>query len=248
MIVKRFAGALRRQDWMAVGIEFLLVVLGILIAFQINQWSTDRQTSRERDAASERLLAEAEQNVAYIRLGITLQKRSIEDLNYALGAVQAGKWRTADRQRMVRGLQSVRAALPLSPPSAVYDDLIASGIFGQIGDLRLRSAIARYRATLQFHREIINDIRGSAPALENHAALRYQFSPTGRQRVQLAVDFEALANDQLLQEKLALLADGQRIRLLITQRALNGASEMCVELGRFVGKACNLRLPPPTFD
>lgn len=66
--------------------------------------------------------------------------------------------------------------------------------------------------------------------------------------MQLAVDFEALANDQLLQEKLALLADGQRIRLLITQRALNGASEMCVELGRFVGKACNLRLPPPTFD
>ena len=46
----------------------------------------------------------------------------------------------------------------------------------------------------------------------------------------------------------ALLADGQRIRLLITQRALKGASEMCVELGRSIGRRCNLNLPPPSFD
>lgn len=248
MIVKRFTGALRRQDWAAVAIEFLLVVLGILIAFQINEWSTERQSKRARDAASERLLAEAEQNVAYIRLGVTLQKQSIDDLGYALGEVQAGRWRTADQKRMVSGLQSVRSTLPLSPPSAVYDDLIASGIFGEIGDLRLRSAIARYRATLKFHGEIVSDMREAAPALENHAALLYQFSATGRQRVRLNVDFAALANDQLLQEKLALLADGQRIRLLITQRALKGASEMCVELGRSIGRRCNLNLPPPSFD
>lgn len=248
MIVKRFTGALRRQDWTAVAIEFLLVVLGILIAFQINEWSTDRQARSEREAASVRLLEEAEQNVAYIRLGLGLQTDSIEKLSYALGEVQAGRWRTADQQRMVIGLQSVTAALPLAPPSAVYDDLIASGIFGKFGNVRLRSAIAKYRATLKFHDEIISDMRTATPALEDHAAFDYVFSPTGRQRVRLTVDFDALARDQLLQEKLAILADGQRVRLLITKRALKGASEMCVELGRFVGRACNLNRPPPTFD
>lgn len=248
MIVKRFAGALRRQDWAAVAIEFLLVVLGILIAFQINEWSTERQSRSERDAASERLLAEAEQNVAYVRLGLSLQEKSIADLSYALGQVQDGEWRTADQQRMIRGLQSVKMALPLSPPSAVYDDLIMSGIFGKIGDIRLRSAIAKYRATLDFHREVINSARAETPALEDHAALLYRFNAKGRQRVRLEVDFDALSADRLLQEKLAILADGQRVRLLITERALKGASAMCVELGRFVGRACNLDLPPPTFD
>ena len=248
MIVKRFTGALRRQDWTAVAIEFLLVVLGILIAFQINEWSTERQLRSERDAASERLLAEAEQNVAYIRIGVTLQKQSIEELSYALGQVQAGRWRTADQQRMVRGLQAVRSALPLSPPTAVYDDLIASGVFGKIDDVRLRSAIAKYRATLKFHSEVVSHARAMMPALEDHAALHYIFTAKGRQRVRLDVDFDALSKDQLLQEKLALLADGQRVRLLITQRALKGASVMCVELGRFVGRRCNLDLPPPTFD
>lgn len=248
MIVKRFTGALRRQDWTAVAIEFLLVVIGILIAFQISQWSTDRQARLEREAASDRLLAEAEQNVAYIRLGLTLQERSAGDLSYALEEMAAGRWQAADQRRMTNGLQSVRAALPLAPPSTVYDDLIASGIFGQIGDVRLRSAIARYRATLKFHGEIINDMGQSVPALEDHPAMHYRFNSQGRQRVRLEVDFGALAKDQLLQEKLALLADSQRVRLLITKRALKGASEMCLELGRFVGRDCNLNLPPPTFD
>ena len=248
MIVKRFTGALSRQDWTAVAIEFLLVVLGILIAFQIDEWSTERQAKRERDAASKRLLAEAEQNVAYIRLGVTLQKQSFDDLSYALGEVQAGRWRIADQKRMVRGLQSVRTALPLAPPSAVYDDLIASGIFGKIGNVGLRSAIARYRATLKFHGEIVSNVRETAPALEEHAAFLYLFSDKGPRRVRLDVDFDALSKDQLLQEKLAILAEGQRIRLLITRRALKGASEMCVELGQFVGRRCNLSLPPPPFD
>lgn len=248
MIVKRFTSALRRQDWTAVAIEFLLVVIGILIAFQINAWSTERQATSERDAASARLLAEAEQNVAYIRLGVHLQEKAIGDLAYALGEVQAGRWRTADRARMTSGLAAGRNALPLAPPTAVYDDLIESGVFGKIGDLGLRSAVAKYRATLKFHDEVVSHARAVMPPLEDHAALRYMFAPTGRQRVGLEIDFDALSKDGLLQERLALMADGQRVRLLITRRALSHASKMCVELGRFVGRACNLNLRPPTFD
>jgi hypothetical protein len=248
MIVKRLTQALKRQDWALVGIEFVLVVVGVLLAFQINEWASEREARNERNAATERLLEEAEQNVAYVRLGMSLQQKSIDELGYALGQVQAGQWRTADQQRMVSGLQAVTMVLPLAPPSAVYDDLLASGVFGKIGDVRLRSAIARYRATLKFHDDVVGYFRATMPTLEDHAALHYRFNPGGRRRVRLDVDFQALANDQLLQEKLALLADGQRVRLLITKRALKGASEMCVELGRFVGRACNLNRPPPTFD
>lgn len=248
MIVKRFTGALRRQDWTAVAVELVLVVIGILIAFQISQWSTDRQAKQDRDSATIRLLAEAEQNVAYIRLGLTLQKKSFKELTYTLSAVQADQWRTADRQQMLSGLQSARTWVPLEPPSAVYNDLVASGSLGKIGNVGLRSAIAKYRSTLNFHGEVINFMRELDPALEEHAAFDYQYNGTGRQRVRLAVDFDALGADQLLQEKLALLADRQRVRMLITERALKSATKMCVELGRFVGRQCNLNLPPPTFD
>lgn len=248
MILKRMTHALRRQDWTMVAIEFALVVVGVLFAFQVNEWSNEREARNERAAASERLLLEAEQTVAYIRLGSSMQEKAIAELNYALRMMQLGQWQSANKERMTSGLSTVTRALPLAPPSAVYDDLIASGVFGKIGDARLRSAIAKYRATLGFHAVIVSDFRASALRLEDHAAFRYIYDPAGRQRSRLEVDFGALSRDELLQEKLALLAESQRVRLLITERALKDAARMCLELGRFVGRSCKLDLPPPTFD
>ena len=40
----RFSAALRRQDWAAVIIELLVVVIGVLVALEVNQWAEGRQT------------------------------------------------------------------------------------------------------------------------------------------------------------------------------------------------------------
>lgn len=248
MIAKRVVQALKRQDWTMIAIEFVLVVVGVLLAFQINEWANERQAENERAAASERLLLEAEQSVAYIRLGATMQRSANADLMYALRQMQSGQWPKADKARMTKGLSTVTRSLPLAPPSAVYDDLIASGNLGKIGDAELRSAVAKYRATLNFHGVVVGDIRASRQALEDHPAFTYRFDEGGRQRVRLDVDYAALDRDKLLQEKLAMLAEGHRIQLLLTERALKGAKRMCIEVGRFVGRRCRLNLPPPTFD
>jgi len=42
-IFRRFAQSLRAQDWVAAGIEFVLVVLGVFLGFQLTQWNDDRQ-------------------------------------------------------------------------------------------------------------------------------------------------------------------------------------------------------------
>jgi hypothetical protein len=42
-IFQRFALSLRAQDWVAAGIEFVLVVLGVFLGFQLTQWNDDRQ-------------------------------------------------------------------------------------------------------------------------------------------------------------------------------------------------------------
>ena len=43
MILRRITKHVRDQNWFAVGLDFLIVVLGILLAFQITQWSAERQ-------------------------------------------------------------------------------------------------------------------------------------------------------------------------------------------------------------
>ena len=43
LLFQRFTRSLRAQDWAAAAIEFVLVVLGVFLGFQLTQWSDDRR-------------------------------------------------------------------------------------------------------------------------------------------------------------------------------------------------------------
>lgn len=43
MIPHRLAAGLKRQDWAAVIIEFLLVVVGVFVGLQVANWNDDRK-------------------------------------------------------------------------------------------------------------------------------------------------------------------------------------------------------------
>jgi hypothetical protein len=248
MIVKRVAKALRRQDWATVAIEFLLVVAGVLLAFQISAWATERAARSERAAATERLLDEAEATVAYFRGRSAMQAGLSHDLDYALSHIQKNTWHSADEGRMTRALLRIINASAPSPPSSVYDDMVASGAFGKVGDAKLRTSIANYRATLEYQSRAVDYLRQRVPAYENYPAFRYVFAQNARRRVRLEVDFPALMQDSELQESLALVAGGQLQILRAGQRTLRDAAKMCLELGRVVGRPCNLHRPIPIFD
>ena len=56
MILKRMSASLRRQDWAMVFIKFLLVVVGVVLGFQIDDWANRRSDAKESREAMERLL------------------------------------------------------------------------------------------------------------------------------------------------------------------------------------------------
>ncbi|HKR24027.1 MAG TPA: hypothetical protein VJS15_02120, partial [Allosphingosinicella sp.] len=73
MVLKRFtrgaaaawstaAGRVRGADWYALSAEFVMIVAGILIAFQLDRWAEGWGKSRDRALYLERLAEEAERN------------------------------------------------------------------------------------------------------------------------------------------------------------------------------------------
>lgn len=241
MIARRMINALRRQDWTAVTIEFLLVLVGVLLAFQINEWASERQARADREAAMERLLYEAEDDVDYFRASVVDHQETIRDLSYALSQIQAGTWREADKSKMRTGLTtSVYLDVP-TPPSSVYEDIVAAGMLGKIGDPQLRSAISVYRAKLELLETLINYVRQVAPRLDREDSLRYVYNADGPRPARLEVDFAALARDAKAQSSLALLNDRQWF-IQETRVATSQAAEaMCRELGRRLKRPCDLQ-------
>jgi hypothetical protein len=241
MIVRRMINALRRQDWTAVTIEFLLVLVGVLLAFQINEWASEREAKAEREAATERLLYEAEDDVAYFRAMVENHEETVRDLSYALSQLQSGTWREADKTKMLTGLTySVYLDVP-SPPSSVYEDIVAGGMLGKIGDPQLRSAISSYRAKLELLATLINYVRQIAPKFDREDSLRYVYNAAGPRPARLEVDFAALAKDRKAQSSLALLNDRQWFILRTWRQASQAADAMCRELGRKLKRPCDLQ-------
>lgn len=63
MILRRVADALRRQDWLIVAIEFALVVTGVFVALQVDNWAQARADQRDYQAALDRLRVEIGDNL-----------------------------------------------------------------------------------------------------------------------------------------------------------------------------------------
>lgn len=58
MILRRLANAVREQNWFTVIIEFTLVVAGVLVALQLDNWNNERQTRLEEQRLVSQLLDE----------------------------------------------------------------------------------------------------------------------------------------------------------------------------------------------
>ena len=58
MLLRRITEHVKDQNWFAVVLAFLIVVLGILIAFQITNWNETRRDVRDEAALNVRLLEE----------------------------------------------------------------------------------------------------------------------------------------------------------------------------------------------
>jgi hypothetical protein len=94
------AGRARGADWWAVAGELAVVVLGILIAFQLDRWSESWRRSRDRELYLERVIEEASGNIA----SLARMKRQFDEV-------------TAEVRNMVRRVADPSVPAPDGPPT-----------------------------------------------------------------------------------------------------------------------------------
>ncbi|QIK95249.1 hypothetical protein G7076_00985 [Sphingomonas sp. HDW15A] len=248
MILMRMTMSLKRQDWTMVFIEFVLVVVGVLLGFQINEWANrqaDEQASRE---AMERLLDEAERDVAYMKLAVGNAEEIVGDLHFTIDRLAEDAWTVDDKARMERGLAKGRYMVSLAPPVSVYDDVVASGALNRFDDPVVRQKISEFQSTLTFEERARFRFEQWVGQYERNAAIAYRSDPAGREAAKIVVDFPALAGDPDGRKAVSLVAENHRILLMLRRRALKDSEEMCVALGAALGRRCNLDRVAPTFD
>ena len=65
MILRRLTENLRAQNWTAITIEFLIVVIGVFIGTQVSNWNQDRSEKRETERMLVQLVPELQGQVEF---------------------------------------------------------------------------------------------------------------------------------------------------------------------------------------
>jgi hypothetical protein len=145
MLLRRVMKHVRDQNWLAVGIDFLIVVTGVFIGIQVANWNAERMERFQEIEYVQRLAEDLRQDIrsydAMLEI-YTIKQETILALRDApLANVMAGDL----KETALRLEYSIYKAMP-AQRSATFDDLVGSGTLRLVRNSAFRAAMADYYA------------------------------------------------------------------------------------------------------
>ncbi|MEX0644254.1 MAG: DUF6090 family protein [Parvularculaceae bacterium] len=213
MILRRITEHVKAQNWFAVGIDFVIVVVGVFIGIQVANWNAAWADARRLEQQLSSLRVELEGNLARIgeyRKFAADQVATINELRAAFSDPT-----TADPDRIDALLFFSLRIFHLQPELVAYQELADSGGLRALAGTPAREALTQWEFDLAWVQRLDRDalahrddivlpefvgIASLAAAAENDP----QQASTGFVRSRFRNDVSALAQSRELENLLAL--------------------------------------------
>ncbi|WBQ08954.1 hypothetical protein L2D01_08580 [Hyphomonadaceae bacterium ML37] len=146
MILTRLSHAIRTQNWFAVVLEFVIVIAGVVIGFQVTAWSARQADLQRGQLYLDRLAADLEENLIRTRNDIQF-RTDVRNLGLDAAAFAAGEQIPDSAWHVVVSYFNASQSGSSYPVHATFDELIFNGDLGLIRDITLRSQLTSYYTT-----------------------------------------------------------------------------------------------------
>jgi len=221
MILRTVTRHVRDQNWVAVFLDFLIVVVGIFVGLQVTDWNAQRQ-AKEREHA---WLIQLSEDLDAMRAEFAvITDRAGARSEQALRVFRALE--TCDRDRASEGdfetvfarYQNQRTATIVS---RTYDEMVGSGALAEMDDRSLSGRIAGLFGGLETYVEFIDGVRVSLPVVDRVIWQNVDLSFDTADRPALGgFDFEAICQNRELRNAVWEIQDLFFDWELITTRAI----------------------------
>jgi len=206
LILRKLGDALRKQDWVTVGIEVLVVIVGLLLGLQIDRWSEDQANVDLGQEYLERLYGDLVGTLEDHDINANWDRDRICSQEVVLGALREGRLSEESRERFEAGLVWVGVHNPIRRRWGTIEELKSTGTMSLL-DLEVRNRIAAVEASYGRADRIVSVRQGQLTQLR--ARLMSYFEPLSYTfgipaTASARYDFDALANDP---EFIALFAN-----------------------------------------
>ena len=149
MILRRITEHVKAQNWLAVGIEFVIVVVGVFVGLQAQEWSNARvERSAERDAI-ERLIVEYRLNLELLDQDNEKSQKTMAATERLLAMISPNPDVVVADKALARTFLDCLTNPKFIPTLGTTNSLVASGDLRLIDDPELQRMLNQWPTTAQ---------------------------------------------------------------------------------------------------
>lgn len=149
MILRRITEHARAQNWFAVAIEFIIVVVGVFVGLQAQDWSTGRAEQKAERAAIERLIVEYKSNLELLNADIEKSRKTLVASERLLAMISPDPPAVIADKALAQTILGCLTNPKFVPTLGTTTSLVASGDLRLIGDPEIQRRLTQWSTTAQ---------------------------------------------------------------------------------------------------
>jgi hypothetical protein len=134
----------RRQDWFAVFLDFIIVVIGVFVGIQVSNWNAARIDEARARGYLERIRADLDADIADYQNRLAFWGQVADYGRAGLAFADSGDPGGRSRWELLLAFFQASQVAEFFTTSATYEELKSAGELGLITDVTLRGDLARY--------------------------------------------------------------------------------------------------------
>ncbi len=143
-MLRRAVQALRRQDWTAVVIELVVVIIGVFIGLQVSNWNAGRVDAARAHGYLQRIANDLDADIAGYQDRLEFWGRVTAYGEQGLAYTETGDAKGATQWQLLLAYFQSSQVAEFYTTDATFVELKSSGELGLISNTRLRNALANY--------------------------------------------------------------------------------------------------------
>ncbi len=142
MLMRRIREHVGSHNWFAVGIDLIIVVLGVFLGTQVSNWNAERLALQAGDTYRARIVQDIETNRDDMQLRSAYYEQ-VRGFGLQVLADLEGTQRLPDETFLIAAYQATQI-YPRPMNRATYDEVLAVGALNTLGDAETRYRISNH--------------------------------------------------------------------------------------------------------
>jgi hypothetical protein len=245
IMFKRVAESIRQIDdreCLHLVLETLLVLVGILLAFELQEWASRHAEAAKHHELLERLFEESQSTVAVLRANRADMDRIVDrEKSFATMLVHRN---SCPPESMWGAVDTIPMYPPIAVPSTVYQEIMGSGGLANIPDPKVRQSVSYFRAQLDWVQAQNSNFRTARtiPLQPHDPRITLDFDQSADEPEISRYAIGALCQDHAFRND---IADSVRNHMAVASMRhdlVSTAIQMCATIGASLSEPC-----VPTF-